>query len=156
MEDRFFRKYRFKVYLNASHSISIKGLQGNVHPHTWEFGLDILIVRKEFMEFNFFENAINGFFNKYQNITLNYVEPFNLIIPTLENITEYFGEQLRTVIHDTGGELLQLEGSETPTRSYVIDYSNDSDYISHISRQSAQSMDQMIDRMLDEMNTDDR
>ena len=74
----------------------------------------------------------------------------------LENITEYFGEQLRTVIHDTGGELLLLEGSETPTRSYVIDYSNDSDYISHISRQSAQSMDQMIDRMLDEMNTDDR
>jgi 6-pyruvoyltetrahydropterin/6-carboxytetrahydropterin synthase len=83
---------------------------------------------------------------------LNELEPFNLIIPTLENITEYFGDQLREVIHRTGGELMQLEGSETPTRSYVIDYSNDSDYIRHVSRQSAESMDSMIDRMLDDMN----
>ena len=156
MEDRFFRKYRFKVYLNASHSISINGQQGNVHPHTWEFGLDILIVRREFMEFNIFENAINGFFDKYQNCTLNDREPFNLIIPTLENITEYFGDQLREVIHKTGGELMQLEGSETPTRSYVIDYSNDSDYIRHVSRQSAKSMDLMIDHMLDDMNGENK
>ena len=63
---------------------------------------------------------------------------------------------LREVIHKTGGELMQLEGSETPTRSYVIDYSNDSDYIRHVSRQSAKSMDLMIDHMLDDMNGENK
>ena len=154
MENRLFKKYRFKVYLNASHFISINGHQGNVHPHTWEFSLEILITRKDFVEFKIFENVINDFLDKYQNITLNDVDPFNAIVPTLENITDYFGSSLRPLLQDTGGELLVLEGSESPTRSYIVDYSNDSDYIRRVSQSSADSMNTFIDHMLDDIISD--
>lgn len=149
MSDRLFRKYQFKEYLNASHSITINGKQGKVHPHTWEFVLDIMIVKKEFTEFNYYEKVINDFFDIYQNNTINAIEPFDLIIPTLENLTEYFGDELRKQLRKSGGELIEIVGSETPTRSYIIDYSNDSDYIRNISEETADSMKNIIDRMLD-------
>ncbi len=149
MSDRLFRKYQFKEYLNASHSITINGKQGKVHPHTWEFVLDIMIVKKEFTEFNYYEKVINDFFDIYQNNTINAIEPFDLIIPTLENLTEYFGDELRKQLRKSGGELIEIVGSETPTRSYIIDYSNDSDYIRNISEETADAMKNIIDRMLD-------
>ncbi len=149
--NHFFRKYKFKVYLNASHRISINGKQGNIHPHTWEFGLEILILRREFMEFNTYEKGINQFFDQYQNTTLNDHKPFDVTIPTLENITEYFGEQLRGIIRQTGGELVVLEGSETPTRSYVIDYSQDFEYVENVEKQSKENVNNVLDKMLDEM-----
>lgn len=61
MENRLARQYQFKFYLNGGHSILIDGHQGQVHPHTWEFGLKILMRREEFVEFNVFEKAINLF-----------------------------------------------------------------------------------------------
>ena len=37
------RTYRFKFYLNANHYIIINGVEGETHPHTWEFTIDIMI-----------------------------------------------------------------------------------------------------------------
>ena len=38
------RTYRFKFYLNANHYIIINGVEGETHPHTWEFTIDIMII----------------------------------------------------------------------------------------------------------------
>lgn len=149
MEDKLARLYLFKFYLNGGHSILIDGHQGQVHPHTWEFGLKILMQKEEFVEFNVFEKAINLFFEKYQNQTLNGVKPFDTLMPTLENMVDYFGEQLRGVIRAVGGELMQIEGSETPTRSYIVSYEGDSIYLENVQQFSEQAVSRVMDRMLE-------
>lgn len=151
MEDRLFCEYRFKFYLNASHSILINGRQGAVHPHTWEFTLDILVPRNEFKEFNSYEQNPAEFFAQYQNITLNDVQPFDSIVPTLENMVEYFGDELRKSIREDGGELLRIEGSETPTRSYVISYDRNSVYMDSVEDNSEAALDKMLEKMLDDI-----
>ncbi len=151
MENRLARQYQFKFYLNGGHSILIDGHQGQVHPHTWEFGLKILMRREEFVEFNVFEKAINLFFEKYQNQTLNGVKPFDTLMPTLENMVDYFGEQLRGVIRAVGGELSQFVGSETPTRSYIVSYEGDPVYMENVEQFSRQAISRVMDKMLDQI-----
>ena len=57
---------------------------------------------------------------KYQNKVLNDEEPFDSIMPTLENVTDYFSSEFYRIIHDIGGMMTRLEASETPTRSYIV------------------------------------
>lgn len=151
MEDKLFCEYRFKFYLNASHSILINGRQGEVHPHTWEFTLDILVPRNEFKEFNSYEQNPARFFAQYQNITLNDVPPFDTIVPTLENMVEYFGDELKKSIRRDGGQLLRIEGSETPTRSYIISYVRRSDYMDSVEDNSEIAFDRMLNKILDDI-----
>lgn len=150
MNYRLFQKYQFKCYLNGGHYIIIDGRQGQVHPHTWEFVLTILIQKEEFLEFNVFEKAIEIFFAKYQNQTLNLIRPFDQIMPTLENMVEYFGRELRHVMRATGGELVSIEGSETPTRSYIISYENSSEYMENIDRYTQDAVSKMFDKIIED------
>ena len=117
------REYRFKFYLNASHYVIFNNKKGQVHPHTWEFQVDILIDRSKYMEFNDFEKGINAFIDPYQDQVMNEVEPFDLIIPTLESMLDYFAPKIRDIIGRLGGQVIRVEGSETPTRSYIHDFS---------------------------------
>lgn len=150
MENKLFCEYKFKFYLNASHSIVINGNQGQIHPHTWEISLDILVPKSDFTEFNEYEKAIENFFKQYQNKTINSFKPFDTIIPTLENMIDYFGNEIREIVHTTGGELAQIEGSETPTRSYVVSYIDDSEYVAGIQQYSEKSLSRVFDKVLDE------
>lgn len=151
MNKGIFSEYRFKFYLNASHSIVINGKQGEVHPHTWEIALTILVERNEFMEFNVYEKAAEKFISQYQDQTMNDVKPFDTIVPTLENIVDYFGAELREVMHDVGGELMRIEGSETPTRSYAVSYMRDDEYLGDVKGKTDVALEQMIDEMLKNM-----
>lgn len=114
-------KYKFKFYLNASHSIYINGVLGQSHPHTWEFSIDVLKVWEDFVQFNDVEKAIEEVLSKYQNNYINEIDPFTKLNPTLENICEYFKEILKKLLMDIGWILMIIEISETPSRSYIID-----------------------------------
>lgn len=151
MEDRLFREYQFKFYLNAGHSISFNGQQGETHPHTWEFLIDILIQREKFVEYNVYEKAVELFFQQYQDAKLNDIEPFDTVVPTLENMVDCFGQKIRQIIDDMGGVLRRIEGSETPTRSYSISYENDSVYLESIEKYSKESISVILDSLLDSM-----
>jgi len=151
MEEKLLRKYVFKFYLNGSHSIIINGKAGEVHPHTWEIILRVVMQKSEFVQFSVYEKIVNEFFSQYQNRTLNEVKPFDLMIPTLENMVEYFGQKLRQLLRDAGGELEEIEGSETPTRSYVISYAADSDYLVGVRQNAERAVSDILDRMLDGM-----
>ena len=155
MYNRLLREYRFKFYLNASHSIIINGRRGEIHPHTWEITLDIVVERSDFMEFNAYEKAASGFFAQYQDRILNDIEPFDVVIPTLENIVEYFGERLRQIMRDVDGELVRIEGSETPTRSYIVTYTQDEQYMADIKQKTDKMLDRVIDEMLESVLNDD-
>lgn len=151
MESSLFCEYRLKFYLNASHSISIQGKQGQVHPHTWEIILNILVQRREFVEFNAMEKELEQFIEQYQNCVLNDKKPFDTIVPTLENIVMHFGTEIRKQVRTTGGELLQIEGSETPTRSYIVNYSGHSDYQKQMDRAARESIDYMVEQVLEDI-----
>ena len=155
MNNRLLREYRFKFYLNASHSIIINGRRGEIHPHTWEITLDIVVERSDFMEFNAYEKAASGFFVQYQDRILNDIEPFDVVIPTLENIVEYFGDRLRQIMREVDGELVRIEGSETPTRSYIVTYTQDEQYMADIKQKTDKKLDRVIDEMLESVLNDD-
>ncbi len=144
-----FAQYQFKYYLNGSHFIYIDGKQGQVHPHTWEFIMTILIYKESFLEFNIFEKTIEKYFSVYQGQILNDVKPFDTVMPTLENMVDYYGEQLRDVLRETGGELMKIEGSETPTRSYVVTFERDSLFMTNVAHYTKDSVDRIFDNIID-------
>ena len=79
------------------------------------------------------------------------MEPFDTVVPTLENIVDYFGGELRNCMRQVGGSLVRIEGSETPTRSYVVSYGDKEDYINDVREYSKSSLTRVIDDMLDQM-----
>lgn len=117
---RLYREYRLKFYLNARHYIIINGQKGEVHPHTWEFTLNIRYGRSSFVEFTTFEKGISDYMGRFQNRIMNELQPFDAILPTLENMTDYFANEFHRIIGGMGGILVQVEASETPTRSYIL------------------------------------
>ena len=124
LENRLFHEYRLKFYLNGNHYLMFGNTRGETHPHTWEFTLNILVGRETFVEFNQYESAIEKLLAPYQNMVLNEVDPFDAIVPTLENQVEFFGIRIQELVKEIGGRLLSIEGSETPTRSYIINFND--------------------------------
>lgn len=147
MNVRVHREYRLKFYLNARHYIIIQGVKGEVHPHTWEFALTIRIPHATFVEFNVYEDVIKDFLNTYQNKVLNNESAFLTILPTLENMTDFFAREFFKLIHQVGGTLLQVEASETPTRSYIVNLLSDGED----DMAGEADINKMIDRLLDDV-----
>ena len=48
-----------------------------------------------------------------------------------------------------GGQLVKMESSETPTRSYVISFERDDEYLDSIARSSKEQMGKVVDELLD-------
>lgn len=151
MSNQIYREYKLKFYLNASHYIIINGQKGDIHPHTWEFTLSIRFGRSSFTEFNVFEKGISNYLVPYQNRILNEIEPFDAITPTLENMTEYFAGEFSRVIRGIDGILMQLEASETPTRSYILTLSESGDDENENESVSDQIRSDVMDAVLDRL-----
>ncbi len=152
MAVNIYREYKFKFYLNANHYIYIDGKAGQLHPHTWEFEICILRDQEQFVEFAYYEKAIEEYLSRFQNRIMNDVEPFDRIVPTLENIADYFAEELRNLVRGIGGEVVKLESSETPTRSYVIGFQDDIQFIRMMERNSKERMNEIIGSIVDEIS----
>ena len=152
INERLFRIYRFKFYVNASHFVFFNGKQGETHPHTWEFGIEMLVKRDSVVQFNEYEKAFTAFFDAYQNVTLNDVPPFDTIVPTLENIIEYFGSQLAPIVRSLNAVLLELSGSETPTRSYAIRYVEEEPTQKEIEMHEQEAKGIIFDSLLDSLS----
>ncbi len=155
LENRLFHEYRLKFYLNGNHYLMFGNTRGETHPHTWEFTLNILVGRETFVEFNQYESAIEKLLAPYQNMVLNEVDPFDAIVPTLENQVEFFGMRIQELVKGIGGRLLSIEGSETPTRSYIINFNDafDSFEMNKFTDDVRRSViDAVLDDILEDMN----
>lgn len=150
-EEKLYREYRLKSYLNMNHYITINGKTGQTHPHTWEFITTIIVSGTEFVEFGTFEALIEGYLDKYQNQILNTIEPFNLIVPTIENVTDHFNDELQVLLREHGGELVSVEGSETPTRSYIVSHRNEPDFIERIKKRQAEQVSGVVRYVVDQI-----
>ena len=114
------RYYRIKAYLNANHFVVFDGKKGKTHPHTWEFVATVYTKNDSIVKFTDTEKAIMKVFEPYQDRVLNEIDPFSAIIPSLENITEYFASQISEVVKPFDYHLRRFEGSETPVRTYGV------------------------------------
>jgi 6-pyruvoyltetrahydropterin/6-carboxytetrahydropterin synthase len=114
------RYYRIKAYLNASHFVVFDGKKGDVHPHTWEFVATVYTTGDDIIKFTEPEKQIMKVFEPYQNQVMNEHEPFNAIIPSLENMTEYFAKEIAQAVAPMNYHLRRFEGSETPVRTYGV------------------------------------
>lgn len=151
MAVNIYREYILKFYLNMRHYIIINDAKGETHPHTWEFALDIKFSRNSFVEFNIFEDGISKFLEQFQNKILNEVEPFDSMMPTLENVTDYFAEEFFKIIYKTGGMLTCVEASETPTRSYIVNISEQEKNSILNKKADARIMSEVMDAVLDDI-----
>ncbi len=149
MTVQLYREYRLKFYLNARHFVIFDGNRGELHPHTWELALTIRIGRGSFTQFHTFEACINDCLARFQNQILNECEPFDAVLPTLENLADVLSEEFYDRLASVGGELTRLEISETPTRSYILDLERTR--ASRSGALEAQMMGDMIDTVLDDL-----
>ena len=143
------RTYRFKFYLNANHYIIINGVEGEIHPHTWEFTIDIMLNNEEFVQFNVYERAISKYLDKFQNKVMNDFEPFDTLVPTLENMSEVFILDIKNIVEENSGKLIKMESSETPTRSYIIGFEEDEDFKETMRNRRKQSIEDEIESVSD-------
>ena len=114
------RYYRIKAYLNANHFVVFDGKKGKTHPHTWEFVATVYTRNDSIVKFSDTEKAIMAVFEPYQDRVMNEIEPFTAIIPSLENITEYFASNISEAVKPFDFHLSRFEGSETPVRTYGV------------------------------------
>lgn len=114
------RYYRIKAYLNANHFVVFDGKKGKTHPHTWEFVATVYTRNDNIVKFSDTEKAIMAVFEPYQDRVMNEIEPFTAIIPSLENITEYFASNISEAVKPFDFHLRRFEGSETPVRTYGV------------------------------------
>jgi len=132
-----YSQYKFKFYVNANHAIYLKGTLGQKHPHTWEIVIDTIKVKDDFVQFDYIEKSVEKFFSVFQDADINTIKPFTYINPTLENLTDYFKERLAHLLGNSGWLLSKIEVSETPSRSYIIDRSDEIDELIKKEIQSA-------------------
>lgn len=149
--EKLYREYRLKAYLNMNHYIIINGRQGQTHPHTWEFVITIVVAGDQFVEFRKFEVLIEQYLEKYQNQILNTIEPFDVVVPTIENVTDQFNDDLQELLRENGGELVSLEGSETPTRSYIVSHRNEPEFIDQIGKMQTKQISGVVEYVVDQI-----
>ena len=145
-----YSQYKFKFYLNANHAIYLNGVLGQNHPHTWEITLDTVKVSCGFVQFDFIEKSVEEFFEGFQDADINTIEPFTVTNPTLENLCGFFKNELEKLLGIHGWLLSRIEVSETPTRSYIIDRSDEIDKL-NASDKEAQEASRSIDNTADEI-----
>lgn len=148
---KIYREYCLKFYLNARHYIIIDGTKGDVHPHTWEFAINIRFSRNDFVEFNTFEKGIEDYLAPYQNKILNEMKPFDTILPTIENVADYFAKDFFEIIQKIGGILVSIEASETPTRSYVLNLEEQQEYVDKSDKTEDEILGEVVDAVLDNL-----
>lgn len=123
-KSEIYETYRFKFYLNASHAIYINGKLGERHPHTWEVAILVSKLKDSFIHFHLVEEKLEKYMSQYEETYLNEVAPFDTLNPTLENCAEFIKSQIMSILNEEGFVLLNMEMSETPTRSYVMNNIN--------------------------------
>jgi 6-pyruvoyltetrahydropterin/6-carboxytetrahydropterin synthase len=149
-----YSQYKFKFYLNANHAIYLGGVLGQNHPHTWEISLDTIKVRDDFIQFDIIEKLVEKYIAGFQDVDINKIAPFNVTNPTLENICDFLKKELGTLLNDNGWLLTKIEISETPSRSYIIDLTDDIDRIIENDTKKSQSisdLDARADEILDSL-----
>lgn len=114
-----FKVYKISYYLNAQHSFDNE--KKNIHSHTFHISLYLEDCKEdEFIDFQDVERLINRYIDQYNGKYLNAISPFDHLIPTIENISSVFYEDLKVMMLEKGYDLIKIDISENPLRIYSI------------------------------------
>lgn len=111
-----FESYKYTFRLNASHS---RLNSDDTHSHTFEITLYIR-QSESFSAYRETEKLISDYLDRYTNVLLNSIPPFDRVNPTLENMGEEFFAGISQVLSDVGYQLIRLTISESPQRVYSV------------------------------------
>jgi 6-pyruvoyltetrahydropterin/6-carboxytetrahydropterin synthase len=112
--------YKYKHYLDASHSIKINDTFGTKHNHTFEINIIVTNNVIDFSKFKELDEILGNFLETYQNKYLNQMLDFENINPTLEAITNLFEIKFKKLLLPLGCKLSSIEIAETPSISYIL------------------------------------
>lgn len=118
--------YKYTSRINISHSIDSndKIVRQNEHFHSIEVELYINntkeITVSEFISYDLVEEKLAEYFDKYAGTYVNEREPFNKIIPTIENMGFIFYYEIKQKLESFGYSLSKLEIGEIPSRKFVV------------------------------------
>ncbi len=150
MRNDALREYKFKLYLNANHYVIFNGQKGESHPHTWEFVIEVLVDKDKFIKFLDFEKAIDDYLEPFQDKLINDIEPFDTVIPTLENMLDYFAPQFYEEVRKIGGLLIKIEASETPSRTYVYSFRGRDEYQTDLKEHTKAALENIVHAVVEE------
>lgn len=113
-----FEGYKSTYRFNASHTFSTRD---KIHSHTFWVRLYIERDTMQFVEFFKYESAIKKYFDEYSGKCLNDTERFLDLLPTLENISKVFFEDIKNMFEDSEAfRLIKLEVGDGPVGSVSI------------------------------------
>ena len=140
------------IFLFSTHGKSV------YTPHTWEIALDTIKIGDDFVQFDAIERMIESYLIFFQDKNLNQTSPFDSMNPTLETISSYFKDEIGKLLAEKGWALIRIEVAETPSRSYIIDLSDDYlsnfapfDTTSRPSSGASERLSEEADRLLDQI-----
>lgn len=114
-----YNAYKLSYYLNAQHSFD--NHRSSIHSHTFHISL-YLGNEKNGGQIYYPEvdGAVNAYLDQYSGRYLNETKPFDLLLPTIENLGAVFYESFKVILEQCGFDLIQLDICESPLRIYSI------------------------------------
>lgn len=115
--------YKYKYYLNMSHSINKENPRAGLHYHTLEITLYIQeqgSIGENFLLYEDLEREVERYFAEYEGVFFNELPAFAHISATIEHIGDMFFTALKRKLKAEGYSLMKLEISETPSRVYAV------------------------------------
>lgn len=115
--------YKYKYYLNMSHSINEQNPRAGLHYHTLDITLYIQEQKnagENFLLYEDLEREVEQYFSTYEGVFFNELPAFERIPVTIEHIGDMFFTALKRKLKEEGYILSRLEISETPARVYAI------------------------------------
>lgn len=121
-EDNAMYSIKLVSFINARHFVTFGNTTGPVHAHSWQIELEVSVPAEnsETIEFATISMAISQTLMPFENVVLNYTNPFNLIQPTSENIAMYFFNLIENALKGMELGLARLTLWETPTRGIQV------------------------------------
>lgn len=111
--------YLYHITFNAMHNLTPEDPK-KMHAHTFCVGIYVIEEQEDHPVFQNTENIIKQYFDRYQGIRLNELSPFNMTVPTLENMGEIFYWDLKPIFTRNGMNLLLLEIGDSPISTYCV------------------------------------
>lgn len=117
-------EYKYKFNLKISHSIEREGEMKNIHFHDISIAVFVLDKGEKFIMYDDTEKKVRDYIKLYNEKYINEIEPFDEVIPTIENIGREFYRNLKIILGEDNYVITKLEISEIPTRTYIIEGGN--------------------------------
>ncbi|MBO5291749.1 MAG: 6-carboxytetrahydropterin synthase [Lachnospiraceae bacterium] len=111
--------YLYQVTFNAMHNMVVEDPR-KMHAHTFRVGMYVTEKQDDHPVFLSNEKLLNGYFSRLQGIRLNELPMFKDVIPTLENMGDFFYQDLKPIFERNGMHLISLEIGDSPVSVYCV------------------------------------